>query len=130
MNTKALKIIFGILADFFIYILGGWDVSIQIFLIFIVLDIATGLICGYQKQNISSEKSREGVTKKMGYIIAIILAVGLDRLSGQQGIFRTMVIYYLVATDGISIIENLAIMGIPLPDKIKESLSNIKNKQV
>lgn len=130
MDTRLIKLIFGVLADVFLYIIGGWDVSVQIFLTFVVLDIITGLICGYKAKNISSQKSKEGVIKKLGYIIAIILSVGVDRLLGQQGIFRTMVIYYLVATDGISIIENLAIMGIPLPEKIKNSLSNIKNKQL
>lgn len=127
---RTLKIIFGILADFFVFILGGWDVSIQIFLTVIVLDVLTGIICAYQKKKISSKKSGQGVVKKMGYIVAIILAVALDKLLGQNGIFRTMVVYYLVATDGISIIENLALMGIPLPEKIKDSLSNIKNKQI
>jgi toxin secretion/phage lysis holin len=127
MNT--VKLIFSIVADIFIYILGGWDISIQVFLIFILLDICTGLLCGYKTKNISSKKSYEGVSKKLGYFVAIILAVGLDRLLGQTGVFRTMLVYYLVATDGISIVENLAIIGVPLPEKLKDSLINIKNKQ-
>ena len=129
MKMNTVKLIFSIVADLFIYIIGGWDISIQVFFIFILLDICTGLLCGYKESNISSQKSYEGVTKKLGYFVAIILAVGLDRLLGQTGVFRTMLVYYLVATDGISIIENLAILGVPFPDKIKDALVNIKNKQ-
>lgn len=125
---SVIKLITGSVATFFVYLLGGLDIALQSLLIVIVLDYITGIAKSYVSKKLNSNKGFKGIVKKLGMLGMVALSVVIDHIAGDSGLIRTMVIYYLVANEGLSIIENLAEMDIIVPDILKEKLEQIKNK--
>ena len=74
------------------------------------------------------ESAIKGIIKKFCYLLIIALSVVIDNLTGQSGVIRTLVIYFFVANDGISRIENIAELDIKLPQKLIDALEQIKKK--
>lgn len=111
-----------------IYILGGFDVALKSLIIIVIIDYLTGVGSAYYNKKVSSKKGLKGIVKKFCYFLIVALAVVIDNLMGQSGVIRTLVIYFFVANDGISIIENMAEMDVKLPKKLIESLEDLKHK--
>lgn len=117
-----------ILGTTFVYIYGGLDVALQCLIISIILDYLTGLIKSYINKSLSSSIGFKGILKKIGILILVALAVLVDRITGETGSIRTLVIYYFVANEGLSIIENLGEAGLPIPSNLKNALDSLKDK--
>lgn len=111
-----------------VYILGGFDVALKSLIIIIIIDYLTGVASAFYNKKVSSKKGLKGIIKKFCYLCIVALAVVLDNLIGHSGVIRTLVIYFFVANDGISIIENMAEMDVKLPKKLIESLEDLKHK--
>lgn len=109
-----------------IYLLGGMDIALTCLLIAIVLDYVSGIIKAYETKELSSKIGARGIVKKVAILIVIMLAVLVDRATGESGAIRTLVIYYFVANEGLSIIENLAKAGVPIPKKLRDALKTLK----
>lgn len=112
----------------FVYLVGGFDIAIQSLLIVIVIDYLTGIASAIYNKELSSKIGLKGILKKFCYLLVVALSVVIDKLLGQGGLIRTLVIYFFVANDGLSIIENMAEMGVKLPQKLIDSLEQIKKK--
>lgn len=112
----------------FIYLIGGFDIAIQSLLIVMVVDYLTGIASAIYNKELSSKIGFKGILKKFSYLCVVALSVVIDNLTGQSGLIRTLVIYFFVANDGLSIIENMAEMGVKLPQKLIDSLEQIKKK--
>lgn len=112
-----------------IFLLGGWDISLKLLIIVMVLDYLTGVFQAIYNGKLNSKIGLKGFIKKLLYLIAVSLSVVLDKVVGNTGTFRTLVIYFFVANDGISIVENMGKMGIPLPNKIKDALEQLKERE-
>ena len=110
------------------FLFGEFDIALQCLLVFIVLDYISGLIKAYCTKTLSSKIGFKGILKKVGILAIVALSVSLDRLGGDSGAIRTLVIYYFVANEGLSVLENLAEAGIPIPKSIKKALNNIKKE--
>lgn len=115
------------LATTLVYFLGGWDIALQILLTVIILDYITGLAKAIYNKKMNSKVGAKGIIKKFGYLIIVALAVILDKITGNTGAIRTLVIYFFVANEGISILENWGGIGLPLPKKIFDVLEQLKN---
>ena len=111
-----------------VYLLGGIDIAIQSLLIVIVIDYLTGIASAIYNKELSSKIGFKGIIKKFSYLLIVALSVVIDNLLGQSGLIRTLVIYFFVANDGLSIIENMAEMNIKLPQKLIDALEQIKKK--
>lgn len=111
-----------------IYLLGGFDVALNCLLIAIVLDYISGLIKAYNNKVLSSKIGFRGILKKVGILVIVALGVLVDRITGNSGSIRSLVIYYFVANEGLSIIENLGQAGLPIPKSIKNALKLLKNQ--
>ena len=112
----------------FVYLVGGFDIALQSLLIVMVIDYLTGIASAIYNKNLSSKIGLKGILKKFGYLCVVALSVVIDNLTGQSGLIRSLVIYFFVANDGLSIIENMAEMGVKLPQKLIDSLEQIKKK--
>lgn len=110
------------------WLIGDWNVSLSILIVFMTLDFITGIIKGFMTNTVSSNTGFKGVMKKCMYFVALIVANMLDLLIGGVPVFRTIVAYYLIAVEGISLIENLEAMNVPLPQQIKEKFASIKEE--
>ena len=92
-----------------------------------VLDQLTGVIRGYVNKELSSDVGLKGIARKCVILIILIVAVMLDRLLNTGSwMFRTMVAYFYIANEGISLLENCASLGAPIPEKLKNALIQLK----
>ena len=102
--------------------------SLVAILIAIVLDYLSGMIKAVNLKQLSSKVGFKGIMKKVGVLLIVMLGVLVDRVTGDTGAIRTLVIYYFVANEGLSIIENLSLAGVPIPKGLKKALKALKEK--
>lgn len=123
---RYLLAVLGTMANF---IFGGWDAALQILILFVVLDYFTGLMAAYFKKELSSDIGRRGIAKKILIFVLIAIAAMLDRVGiiGEP-VFRTLACWFYIGNEGLSIIENAAYVGLPIPEPLKNALNNIKGK--
>lgn len=118
-----------VIATFLTYIFGTWDAAIGVLIVLMVLDYITGVLNGYLTKTLNSEVGFKGLLKKFLILVVMIIAVMLDRLMNTgDWIFRTLVCYFYIANEGISLLENISLMGVPIPDKIKDALEQLNNE--
>ena len=123
-----LNNIMSVILTTFIYLLGGVDVALQCLLVMIILDYISGIASAIYNKNLDSKIGLKGILKKFMYLVIVCVSVIIDKIVGNTGVVRTLVIYFFVANDGLSIIENMGKMGIPLPKKLIDTLNQLKNK--
>ena len=123
-----IKSVVSFIATTLMYLLGGWDIALQSLIIVIILDYLTGIAKSYVTKKLNSSIGFKGIVKKVSMFCIVAIAVIVDRFIGQSGMIRTLIIYYLVANEGLSIIENLGEMNIVVPDFLKERLEQLKDK--
>ena len=111
-----------------VYLLGGWDVALICLCIAIAIDYISGVMKAYVNRELSSKIGLKGLIKKVGVLLVVMLAVIVDRVTGETGMIRNLVIYYFVANEGLSIIENLGQAGVPIPSTIKKALNALKKE--
>lgn len=111
-----------------IYILGGFDIALQSLLLVILFDYITGLLSAIYNKEVSSKIGFKGIIKKIALLCGVALSVVIDNITGSSGVIRTGVIYFFVANEGISILENLAEMNIKMPKKVSDILSQLKKE--
>lgn len=115
--------------------LGGWDTALQTLVMFMAIDYITGVLCAlvWKKSPKStdgafeSKSSIKGIFRKGGILFTVFIAYRLDELAGTS-VVRTAVILFFIANDGFSIIENLGVMGVPMPDIVKNAFELLKKK--
>ena len=125
---KVISLIASEVATVFIFLVGEIDVALICLIIAIVLDYISGIIKAFNTKQLSSKIGFKGILKKIGILVLVMLAVLIDRVGGNTGAIRTLVIYYFVANEGLSILENLGEAGIPIPNAIKKALKVLKDQ--
>ena len=131
MNVYSEKIstVIGVIGTGLTWILGTWDIAIMVLLMFMALDYTLGLIKGKIHKNLNSKTGFKGLAKKSAIFVVLIVAVCLDRLIGNgTWVFRTLVCYFYIANEGLSILENCSQIGIKVPVQIKDALEQLKDK--
>ena len=110
------------------YLIGGWNASLKILAIFIIMDYATGIMNGFVNKKLSSSVGFNGLLRKAAIFFVIIIANQLDlAINNDNNLFKTMTCYFYMANEGISITENIAMLGVPLPDFIVNALKKLKD---
>lgn len=117
-----------VVATTFVWLIGGVDIAFICLIVAIALDYISGLIKAYNTKTLSSSIGFRGILKKIGILILVMLSVIVDRITVNNGGIRTLVVYYFVANEGLSILENLAQAGLPIPKKLKDALRVIKKE--
>lgn len=110
------------------YLFGGWTALIQILVAFVVIDYVTGVLAAGVNGKIDSSVGMRGVAKKV--FIFVIVACGhlVDGAMGTADIVRDAAIYFYIANELISILENAGEIGLPVPDILKNSIDRLKGK--
>ena len=126
---KELQFMFGAVGGFLGWFLGGVDGFMYALVTFVVFDYVTGLMVAVLEHKLSSEVGFRGIFKKV--LIFVLVGVGniIDVHVIKNGsAIRTAVIFFYVANEGISIIENAAKIGLPIPQKLKDILEQLKKE--
>lgn len=120
-----IALVLGLIAGF---LFGGWHNLLTALLILQGLDIVTGLLVGGKDKNINSSVMNAGVKKKIGTWIAIVLAHVIDIvLFDEQPVAQMGIIFVLLGNEGLSLVENLGKLGVPIPEMITKYLIQIRN---
>lgn len=118
------------IGTFLTWLFGVWDIALMGLVCFMVLDYLTGLIKAYLTKKLSSNIGLHGIARKSVILIVLIMSVMLDRiLNSGTWVFRTLVCYFYIANEGLSILENCSVIGLPIPQKIQEALEQLKNRE-
>ncbi len=122
--VSAIMAIAGSMAN---YLWGGWDVALKTLLLFMLLDYILGVMCGTKNKKLSSGIAFRGIFKKVTILVILAVAVNLDCVTNADGLIRGLVCFYYIGLEGISILENAAKIGVPIPDKLKDTLIQLKD---
>lgn len=132
---KALKYLAGI-AGAAAGLLGEWNMLLTVLAWFMVIDYVTGLLVAWRGKSpksetggVSSKAGFDGLVKKFFIIIVVLVATLLDAAIGtERAIFQTAAATYYLANEGISILENTSLMGVPYPQFILKALETMRKK--
>jgi toxin secretion/phage lysis holin len=117
------------LGTFCTALLGGWDIALRLLIYLMIADYVTGLLSAMRNKNMNSEIMFWGGIRKAIILLVVFLAVQLDQLvGGTNPVFRTMTLYFYVGREGLSVVENLGIIGVPLPPAISKFLEQLQQK--
>ena len=109
--------------------LGGCDGLIYALVVFVILDYITGILCAIADRKLSSEVGFKGICRK----VLIFALVGLGHILDEQVIgtgstIRTAIIFFYLSNEGVSLIENAAHLGLPIPGALKDVLEQLHNR--
>ena len=123
-----LKGVVAIVGTALTWLFGAWDTTLMVLVCFMALDYCTGVIRAFINKEVSSDIGLKGIARKAVIFIVLIVAVLLDRLLNTgTWVFRTLICYFYIANEGISLLENCAGLGLPIPDKLKDALAQLKD---
>ena len=102
------------------YFLGGCDGLLFALMAFVVIDYITGIMCAINDHTLSSEVGFRGICRKVLIFLLVGIANILDvNIIGSGSVLRTAVIFFYISNEGVSLMENAAHLGLPVPEKIK-----------
>lgn len=128
-DTTISKMVGASIMTIVTWIVGGWDLSLQVLLVAVVVDVLSGVVKGWVQGNLASKRIREGMLTKSAYLLVLILTYQLDLLVGNtEPVFRTVVAWVYIFTETVSVFENLYEVGVPIPKKLYEVLMVVKDK--
>lgn len=98
-------------------------------LIFMAIDILTGWAKAIKNGNLWSTKSVYGAGRKVMALFVVIIGNIIDNILNLNGTLVVIIMFYYIATEGLSILENLAEMDVPFPEQIKDKLKVMQESQ-
>lgn len=110
------------------FLFGAPDVWLMTLLAFIVIDYVSGVIGAYINHELDSRVGFIGILKKTMYFFVVAVAHCVDVATGAGGVLQSIAIGVLIANEGISILENCAKCGIPIPERLLKALEQIKGE--
>jgi len=124
-----VQAVFTAVGGFIGWFLGGPDGFLYALIAFVVVDYLTGVMCAIADRKLSSQIGAKGIFKKV--LIFVLVGVGhiIDsQVLGNGGAIRTAVIFFYLSNEGISILENAAHIGLPVPEKLKAVLEQLHDR--
>ena len=126
---NVIQLVFTALGGWLGYFLGGCDGLLIALVVFAVTDYITGLLCAVIDKRLSSEVGFKGICRKVLIFILVGIANILDvQVIGTGSILRTAVIFFYLSNEGVSLLENAAYLGLPIPEKLKEVLEQLHQR--
>ena len=124
-----IQVVFAGIGGWLGWFLGGCDGLLYALLAFVVIDYITGIMCAVVDKKLSSEVGFKGIFKKV--LIFALVGMGhiLDtRIIGAGSVLRTAVIFFYLSNEGVSLLENAAYLGLPVPQKLKSVLEQLHDR--
>jgi len=126
---NTIQLIFAGIGGWLGWFLGGCDGLLYALLAFVVVDYITGIMCAVSDHSLSSEVGFKGICRKV--LIFLLVGIGhiLDaQVIGTGSVLRTAVIFFYISNEGVSLLENAAHLGLPVPEKIKAVLEQLHDR--
>ena len=122
------QLTFATIGGFIGWFWGGCDGLIYALITFVVIDYITGVMCAIVSKNLSSEIGFKGLFRKVLIFMLVGIANVIDmQIIGAGSTLKIAVEFFFISNEGVSILENSAFLGVPIPDELKKVLKQIKN---
>ena len=124
-----IQFIFTAVGGWLGYFLGGCDGLLVALVVFVTVDYLTGVMCAIEDKTLSSEVGFKGICRKV--IIFMLVGIGhiLDvNVIGTGSVLRTAIIFFYLSNEGVSLLENAAHLGLPIPEKLKDVLEQLHDR--
>ena len=124
-----IQVVFAGIGGWLGWFLGGCDGLLYALLAFVVIDYITGIMCAVVDKKLSSEVGFKGIFKKV--LIFALVRIGHileTRVIGSGSVMRTAVIFFYLSNEGVSLLENAAYLGLPIPQKLKSVLEQLHDR--
>lgn len=126
---NGVQVVFTAIGGWLGWFLGGCDGLLYALIAFVVIDYITGIMCAFADKKLSSSVGFKGICKKVLIFALVGLGHILDtRVIGAGSVLRTAVIFFYLSNEGVSLIENAAHLGLPVPKKLKEVLEQLHDR--
>lgn len=124
-----IQFIFTALGGWLGYFLGGCDGLLIALVVFAVADYLTGVMCAVADKKLSSAVGFKGICRKVLIFLLVGIANIIDvQVIGTGSVIRTAVIFFYLSNEGVSILENAAHLGLPIPEALKAALEQIHDR--
>lgn len=124
-----VQLIFAAVGGWLGYFLGGCDGLLIALVVFAVVDYITGVMCAISDKKLSSEVGFRGICRKVLIFFLVGVANILDvQVIGTGSILRTAIIFFYLSNEGVSLVENAAHLGLPVPEKLKAVLEQLHDR--
>lgn len=134
MQTDQSCVIIGVVGGLCTKILGGFDYSLKAMLLLMGIDIIAGFICAaifdkskYSKNGVCSDALIKGAIRKISILSIVAIGVVIDTIM-EMDYVRNGVVMYFIATEGISILEHMVVIGLPVPAFVTNILENMRKE--
>lgn len=126
---NVIQLVFTAVGGWLGWFLGGCDGLLYALIAFVTIDYITGVMCAVIDHSLSSEVGAKGIFKK----VLIFLLVGIGHIIdaqviGSGSVLRTAVIFFYISNEGVSLVENAAHLGLPIPTKLKDVLEQLHDR--
>lgn len=126
---NSVQMIFTAVGGWLGWFLGGCDGLLYALIAFVVIDYITGVMCAINDHSLSSEVGFRGICRKVLIFLLVGIANILDvNVIGTGRVLRTAVIFFYISNEGVSLVENAAHLGLPVPEAIKTVLEQLHDR--
>ena len=126
---NGIQIALSAVGGFVGWFLGGFDGFLYALIAFVVIDYITGLMCAIADRKLSSSVGFKGICKKVLIIMLVGVAHIVDlHVVGTGNALRGAVVCFYLSNEGVSLLENAAHLGLPIPEKMKSILAQLHNR--
>ena len=126
---NTVQMVFAAVGGWLGWFLGGCDGLLYALLAFVGIDYITGVMCAVVDKKLSSAVGFKGICRKVLIFLLVGIANVLDvQVIGNGSVLRTAVIFFYIANEGLSLTENAAHLGLPIPEKLKEVLEQLHDR--
>lgn len=126
---NAIQMVFAAIGGWLGYFLGGCDGLLYALIAFAVIDYITGVMCAVADKKLSSAVGFKGICRKVLIFLLVGIANVLDvQVIGSGSVLRTAVIFFYISNEGVSLLENAAHLGLPVPEKVKTVLEQLHDR--
>lgn len=130
--VKGAAAVCGAVAGYF----GGIDTALTVLMAFMAIDYATGVVAAWLGKSaktangcLDSKVGFAGLAKKGLMLLMVLVAAMLDRALGTEAaVFRSLMIWFYIANEGLSILENLTLSGVPFPQRVRDALEQLRRE--
>ncbi|ENZ13279.1 phage holin family protein [Enterocloster clostridioformis] len=127
---NTIQLIFTAIGGWLGWFLGGCDGLMIALIIFVVTDYITGVMCAIADKKLSSAVGFKGICRKVLIFILIGIANALDiYVLDHAGVLRTAIIFFYISNEGLSLVENSVHLGLPVPEKLKDVLEQLHDRE-
>ena len=124
-----IQMVFAAVGGWLGYYLGGCDGLLLALVAFSAADYLTGVMCAVSDRKLSSNVGFKGICRKVLIFLLVGIANILDvHVIGTGSVLRTAVIFFYISNEGVSLLENAAHLGLPVPGKIKDVLEQLHDR--